>query len=238
MDDLENNPKKSQNWIVFLLIIIIVLMLIILWPAFKGDSVGRVAKTPVDSDGDGLSDEEEKRLGTNPSNPNTDGDRYRDGQDPLPLVVNSANIVFEKINEQGNYHGDVILKNGVKIAAALIVCSSGNLGTCAKTSGLIFSNIGSILEEVIYTSSGTFVFTNIGNDHTNYLNFYIVYSLEGETLDIVPFEKGKLDSNRVVNVPYSYNLKIKKIRYVLWDLLVKQRNIDVEIKNLNYERFG
>jgi YD repeat-containing protein len=34
---------------------------------------------PLDSDGDGLSDEDERRLGTDPFNPDTDGDGYPDG---------------------------------------------------------------------------------------------------------------------------------------------------------------
>lgn len=36
---------------------------------------------PLDSDGDGLSDEEEKKLGTDPNNPDTDGDKLFDGQE-------------------------------------------------------------------------------------------------------------------------------------------------------------
>ncbi len=35
----------------------------------------------TDSDNDGLSDEEEKRLGTDPQNPDTDGDGYTDGEE-------------------------------------------------------------------------------------------------------------------------------------------------------------
>jgi YD repeat-containing protein len=34
---------------------------------------------PLDSDGDGLSDEDERRIGTDPFNPDTDGDGYPDG---------------------------------------------------------------------------------------------------------------------------------------------------------------
>jgi hypothetical protein len=79
----------------------------------------------LDSDGDGLTDIKEKQLGTNPfssdtdsdglsddvevnlkktspTNPNTDGDRYIDGEDVQPLNVNSADIVVtvEKIEAQ------------------------------------------------------------------------------------------------------------------------------------------
>jgi YD repeat-containing protein len=37
------------------------------------------AATSIDSDGDGLTDEQERRLGTDPFNPDTDGDGYPDG---------------------------------------------------------------------------------------------------------------------------------------------------------------
>ena len=40
-----------------------------------------VAKGPVDTDGDGLTDEEEARLGTDPRNPDTDSDGLTDGAD-------------------------------------------------------------------------------------------------------------------------------------------------------------
>jgi len=36
---------------------------------------------PDDSDGDGLSDEEERRIGTDPNNPDTDGDGFSDGEE-------------------------------------------------------------------------------------------------------------------------------------------------------------
>jgi hypothetical protein len=40
---------------------------------------GTTSSGSIDSDGDGLTDEEERRLGTNPFNPDTDGDGYPDG---------------------------------------------------------------------------------------------------------------------------------------------------------------
>lgn len=41
-----------------------------------------------DSDGDGLSDEQEKKLGTDPHNPDTDGDTFSDGQEVLVFHSN------------------------------------------------------------------------------------------------------------------------------------------------------
>jgi hypothetical protein len=47
----------------------------------------RASKTRLtfDDDGDGLSNERERKLGTDPRNPDTDGDGLRDGVDPDPL---------------------------------------------------------------------------------------------------------------------------------------------------------
>ena len=39
----------------------------------------------VDSDGDGLTDRQEARFGTDPAVPDTDGDGLLDGEDPSPL---------------------------------------------------------------------------------------------------------------------------------------------------------
>lgn len=46
----------------------------------------RVAVTDTDSDNDGLTDHEEHQLGTDPTNPDTDGDGIPDKLDPDPLV--------------------------------------------------------------------------------------------------------------------------------------------------------
>ncbi len=45
--------------------------------------------TPEDKDGDGLSDADETRLGTNPNNPDSDADGLPDGIDPQPLIPNN-----------------------------------------------------------------------------------------------------------------------------------------------------
>ncbi len=53
------------------------------------DGVGNACDTVddgnLDSDGDGLTNSEEFELGTNPTNPDTDGDGYNDGNDAAPL---------------------------------------------------------------------------------------------------------------------------------------------------------
>jgi hypothetical protein len=66
--------------------------------AFNRNALARVGQQLVDSDGDGLSDDEEKLIGTDPLNYDTDGDGLGDGLerkmglDPLtPNVVTSCN---------------------------------------------------------------------------------------------------------------------------------------------------
>ncbi len=65
--------------------------------AFNRNALARSGQLLVDSDGDGLSDEEELTLGTDPLNPDTDGDGLKDGievragTDPLtPTTVNGC----------------------------------------------------------------------------------------------------------------------------------------------------
>ncbi|KKR68560.1 MAG: putative reticulocyte binding protein [Microgenomates group bacterium GW2011_GWA2_40_6] len=49
----------------------------------EGDGIGD--STDLDDDNDGLPDTEEKRIGTDPLNPDSDRDGKKDGQDPCPL---------------------------------------------------------------------------------------------------------------------------------------------------------
>jgi len=60
--------------------------------AFNRNALARGGKQLVDSDGDGLSDDEERAIGTDPLNPDTDGDGLSDGLERLagldPLVDN------------------------------------------------------------------------------------------------------------------------------------------------------
>ena len=51
-----------------------------------GDGVGN--KEDADDDNDGLTDKKELELGTDPLNPDSDGDTIKDGEDAEPLVFN------------------------------------------------------------------------------------------------------------------------------------------------------
>lgn len=77
-----------------------------------------------DTDGDGLNNNIEKSIGTDPNNPNTDGDRYLDGEehnDTLPsyVLVDGRSPVFPaypdiKIQLSDSYH--IWLKQDITVA--------------------------------------------------------------------------------------------------------------------------
>lgn len=78
-----------------------------LWSAFKKDNP-EVAK---DEDEDGLSDEEEKKIGTDPKNPDTDGDKFLDGEEykhgfdalkPAPFDRNLNQNTNQNLNQNLN----------------------------------------------------------------------------------------------------------------------------------------
>ena len=65
--------------------------------AFNRNALARAGQQLIDSDGDGLSDDEEKAIGTDPLNPDTDGDGLSDGLERAwgldPLKDNVTGII-------------------------------------------------------------------------------------------------------------------------------------------------
>ena len=79
-----NKRAEYGGWIIFLLIVIILMAV--------GWAITSNSTKEPDADNDGLSDSYELKIGTDPKNPNTDGDRYPDGEDKYPLKKNNANV--------------------------------------------------------------------------------------------------------------------------------------------------
>ena len=94
-------------------------------------AVSNTAATPVDSDKDGLTDEEEKKLGTNPTKADTDGDGFLDGQevkegyDPLKVAP------YDKVTATT----DRVTNNNTNTSG-----SNENTNQAATTAVLIASN--------------------------------------------------------------------------------------------------
>jgi len=76
---------------------------------YYGLSIGiTLPLTPnVDSDGDGLSDKEERRIGTDPHNPDTDGDGLSDGDEVLKYHTNPMKV---DTDGDGLSDGEEVLK--------------------------------------------------------------------------------------------------------------------------------
>lgn len=72
--------------------------------SFTGAGMSAIAPvSSVDSDNDGLTDDQEKIFGTDPAKADTDGDGYKDGEEVKggydPLVAGSARLDYSKVNE-------------------------------------------------------------------------------------------------------------------------------------------
>lgn len=76
--------------------------------------IARAADAAIDTDGDGLSDADELRLGTDPNRSDTDGDGYPDGlelrnaynpRDPRPVKLEKRIIIDRAAQQFTNYVG-------------------------------------------------------------------------------------------------------------------------------------
>ncbi len=225
-----NRKGDLFHWILCLIVIILVALLAIIFLVSK----------PMDTDKDGLSDEEELNLGTNLTNPNTDGDRYLDGEDPSPLEVNSAKIEYYKINERGDYHAITITKDSIILAAysaQLLGCGSSTFGTCVSKSIPLFNSLEETLDDTIHTSSGEIVLSNIGDDYSEYVNLDVIFTIGDTVLYTAPVQKGKILPNQKIIIPYNYDFKVKDVKYIVWDMIIKKEKMDVNIENLQYEKW-
>jgi len=158
-----------------------------------------------DSDGDGLSDIKERQIGTdpfksdtdndglndfqevntyhtNPLKPNSDCDRYTDGEEVArgsdPNKPNTAVVEDYKSDEKGEYNVPNIIKDSLLItgaSAVLGVCSAGSFGACAASAPTVGTVLAGVLNDVIYTTSTDVSFTNKGDDYTSFVSYNVVY---------------------------------------------------------------
>lgn len=188
----------------------------------------------VDSDGDGLTDIDEKRIGTNPqlydtdgdmlndyqeykilgTNPlkkNTDGDRYDDNEDTQPTTKNTANIYIE-----GTFNS---IPNYINI-------------------GLLVLGIGALSPDLeLYSTNVELNIINDGNDYSSYGSYDVVLSVGENIIDVQSFSFGMVDVNSIVPSSTSFSTTLVDIPSQLISLITQQATPIVEIKNLEYERF-
>lgn len=162
-----------------------------------------------DTDSDGLNDYAEKQKGTNPNNQNTDGDRYNDNTDPTPITKNSAIVNTQLTNKEWNW--DI-------------------LGILNVLNGDLNVKIATIKADISVQ--------NIGNDYTEYVRFNIVFKLINSEVKRVPESIGRLSIGETQNKHYEYELKLEDIPNTLINAVnQKSTQWDVQIQNINYEKF-
>jgi hypothetical protein len=79
-------PRRHSQWALLLMVFIVITLALISYYSYQAheENAANRSVTPdseIDSDGDGLTDEEERQIGTDPFDPDTDGDGFSDGEE-------------------------------------------------------------------------------------------------------------------------------------------------------------
>jgi len=194
-----------------------------------------------DSDGDTLSDHLEHKIkGTDPLNKNTDSDRYDDNIDENPLVVNTARISTTISNRKSSFN---LLNIGIGASAmgitytALSACTAGTLGACAAAIPAVYETLGPVLDLEVYETTYSITFFNGGNDYTDYVKYNIIYYNSQGTVSEESGSIGKLNEEESEIIPIKHQILVKDIPKTLWDMIVNKDEILVKIGNLGYQTY-
>lgn len=167
----------------------------------------------IDSDGDGLTDIEEGKIGTKINDPNSDKDRYDDGVDPNPLTPNSAKIDLIFISKSWDWkYGNILLSmfGGAIIKPDLVIAEP-------KTRINII---------------------NSGNDYTKFIDFDIVFKVSNTILSQKSIHINKFEEGEEFKETYIQQITAGDIPDLLVNLIREQTNDwSIEIENLNYEKY-
>lgn len=167
-----------------------------------------------DTDGDTLGDYQEyKILGTNPLKANTDGDRYDDNEDSNPLTKNTAEINILTSNKQWNW-------DYVNILIAIV------------GGGIVNPDI-TIAEPTV-----TVTITNTGTDYSSYVRFDIIFELQDEEIDRESISLNKIEIGETKTEIYNKEIKAGDIPSMLINLVIgRTTDWGIRINNLDYETF-
>ncbi|MBN2567325.1 hypothetical protein JXB02_04545 [Candidatus Woesearchaeota archaeon] len=191
-----------------------------------------------DTDGDGLNDYlEAMLLESDPTEVNTDGDRYDDGEDPDPTRVNEADIVVKTANLQYSVFSENL---DAFAEAVLAVCT---LPPCDKDA--IRERIDE--DEKLYAMSFDALIANQGDDYSSFVDFApVIMVMQGKEKDIIwtgnTEEFGRLDIYGSVQKSYSQTLTVGDFLRLddpfLLKLAHEKRIILLEdVRNIEYEEF-
>lgn len=158
-----------------------------------------------DIDKDGWTNEEEFTRGTDPSNPNTDYDRYKDPDDPQPLILNTAHIKLSKINEKSGYN----TQNMIRIGGAILGIAPCilNVGACLTVPKIIeiVENAG-LTQVMVYDYSFDAEITNDGDDYTSLVHYNIAYIIDGERKFTEFRQIGRVNAGEKIIEPHHYGI--------------------------------
>lgn len=196
----------------------------------------------TDTDNDGLSDAEERQLGTDPLNKNTDGDRYDDGSDPDPAHANTAIVEVEKANETGEYNwGNIAIITAALGTSSLAACL---VSQCTLSHAVVLEAIVllGIKDTEIYTYEGDIIISNNGTDYAGYVNYDVVIyagdeEIKRERRGLSHAGLNKVDAGATGTDKYSHVLVTKDVPGVLFRVLKREEGITIEVENLDYEKF-
>ncbi len=207
---MKNKKAELNPGAIAIIVILLILVIVFGWFSFTGGFAG-----VKDSDNDGLSDDKEASMGTDPNNPNTDGDRYLDGEDKQPLKKNSAYVTTELVNKEWNW-GSII----------------ANAFTLITKIGKADSN------SVIADTKVQIKIKNTGDDYTEYINYKLVYEVSGNELRSKSYSVGRLNPGEEKVFIHEDEIYMKDLPDLLYNSIMNwNTNWNIKVENLNYERF-
>ena len=208
----------------------------------------------ADSDNDGLSDYQEiATYKTNPLNSNTDNDRYIDGNDPNPLIVNSAKIKITTIKNEGYWNEELKKDITPLIGCLAIYAAESSFG---EVTGIIANLCSTVMAGTSITSLTSkdisrrdieIETNNVGNDYTSYVTFKLdVYTKYGdkprELFDTRTISIDKLNDGESHVTKSQYTFKLEDYTIGLLKNILDGKTGDkeyiFEFSNVDYERYS
>ena len=190
----------------------------------------------IDSDNDGLSDIEEKEIGTNPQLFDTDGDTLSDYKELKELGTNPLNTNTDNDRYLDNNDKDPLLANSAKINIG-IVSKSWNW----KYGNIILSILGGAVinpDLVVAEPTTTILVENLGDDYTDYVSYDIFFKVSNILVDTENARLNRINSYEKNTLVYTNPITTGEIPDLLINAVSEQTtNWNIEVGNLKYEKF-
>lgn len=191
---------------------------------------------PIDSDKDGLSDIEEKQLGTNPQLFDTDGDTLSDYKETKDMRTNPL-----KMNTDGDRYNDNLDNEPLQINSALINLQINSMNWNWKYGNIILAFIGGSLvnpDLTIAEPTTSISIKNVGDDYTDYVTYDIYFKVSNVLLATKNVQLARIDSNEENLQVYMNPITAGDVPDLLINAIMQQTtDWKIETGNLDYEKF-